>query len=256
MTPISYLIHSIQRRRDSRKYICEFRPRQIRVSWRFQEFFFFNMGFLLFFQFWDIWKIAAPPLPLSHRDGIWANFISHTSLILFEPSAYGLGCILLCIKKEEHISVERKGRCSQSDQDLGHFENLITFAAYTFSADRTLFLRGTASRPLDDPSSTGHIYILKKTVCFFIRNTTSWDYYIPHILNLHVRCPQSGVNKWLQCLFHELKKLTPLDIYPLLGLHIPSHSNHPSPYLYPRLTHHQPWILLPQPKLPLIPKHQ
>ena len=130
------------------------------------------------------------------------------------------------------MSVERKGRCRQSDQVLCPFEDLITFAACTFSADITFFyVVVTASRPLYDPSSTGHIYSLKKAACFFISNTTNWDYYKPHILNLHVRCPHSGVNHWLQYLFQELRKLTPLDIYPLLSLHIPSHSNHPSPSL-------------------------
>ena len=165
-------------------------------------FFNFKHGiFALFSILRHLENRRTPPPPVSQRRNMSKFYFAHQPNIVWTIRAYGLGCILLCIKKEEHLSVERKGWCSQSDQDIGHFENLITFAAYTFSADRTLFLRGTASRPLDDPSSTGHIYILKITVCFFIRNTTSWDYYKPHILNLHVRCPQSGVNEWLQCLF-------------------------------------------------------
>ena len=140
-------------------------------------------------------KNITRSLPTSFRTLVRRYFISHTTVIFFLQSSYGVGCIILCIKKEEHIPFERKGRCRQSDQVLCHFENLITFAGCTFSVDLTLFLRGTAIRPIDDPSSTGHIYSLKKADCFFILNTTSWDYYKPHILNLHIRWPQSGVNE-------------------------------------------------------------
>ena len=44
--------------------------------------FFFNfLTWAYFFDFWDRFKIAAPP-PLSHRDRIWAKFILHTSLTI------------------------------------------------------------------------------------------------------------------------------------------------------------------------------
>ena len=185
----------------------------------------------------------STPLPLCHRDRIWAYFISHTTLIFFLQSLYGVGCILLCIKKEEHISVERKDRCHQSDQVLGNFENRITLTACPFSCDLTLFLRGTQSIPFDDPLSTGHIYSLEKGACFFILKSTTWDYYKPYIFNLYVICPQSRVNEWLQYLFQRITKFTPLDICPLLALHIPSHSNHPSPSLCPAPCHHQSFYL-------------
>ena len=155
---------------------------------------------------------------------------------------YGIGCILLCIIKEEHISVERKDRCRQSDQ-VCNFENLITLTACPFSCDLTLFLRGTHSRPFEDPLSTGHIYSLEKAGCFFILNSTTWDYYKPHILNLHVRCPQSRVNEWLQYLFQRITKFTPLDICPyslstyqvIPTIHLPPYAQH--------LSHHQSFFL-------------
>ena len=142
-------------------------------------------------------------------------------------------------------SVEKKGTWRQSDLVLVPF-----YRNYSF------FMWYTDIRPNSPLIHRTYLQFKKKLVFYFISNTTNWDYNKPHIMNLHVRSPQSGVNNQLQSLSQELKKLIHVDTFPLLSLHIPSHSNHPSPSLcsapYPPSTMNP----SSSPKLPPIPKHQ
>ena len=106
-----------------------------------------------------------------------------------------------------------------------------------------------------DHSSMRHIYNLKKTAYCFISNATTQDYYKPHILNLYDSSPQKGVSEWYQCLFQGIKKYDTLRRYPPFPTSQVTPTIHLPPYAR-FLSHHQPSVPLPQPKLPPIPIHQ